>query len=302
MKKISVVIISKNEEDVIEDCLKSVEWADEIIFVDDSSTDTTAERAKKYTKQVYVHKSVGYVEPVRNFAIKKATGDLILLLDADERVSDSLAQVIKNIANQDECSSAYKLPRKNIIFNKWIQHTGWWPDYNIRLFKKGSVEWSDKIHSVPTVYGDVAELSSTEENAITHYNYTSVSQFIEKMVRYTSVEAKQYTDRVVTKDFIAKPASEFIGRFFNSQGYKDGVHGLVLSLLQSVSVLLVLVRVWEKQKFKPNEDIDVLSVVQTEGKSLRKEIAYWVANEMLKREKGKIKKMRLRISRKRSRT
>lgn len=300
MSKISVVIVARNEETMIDDCLKSVQWADEIIVVDDSSTDKTADIAKKYTPHVYQHKTVGYVEPVRNFALQKATGDWILLLDTDERVSESLASVVKKIADQDQAVVAYKLPRKNMIFEKWIQHTGWWPDYNIRFFKKGAVQWSNKIHSVPTVKGEIKELESTEQNAIIHYNYTSVSQFIEKMVRYTSVEAEQYTDKITTSDFIAKPAQEFLRRFFTAQGYKDGVHGLVLSLLQAVSVFLVIVRVWEKQKFVPNEDKNLLSTVQKQGKTLRKEISYWMANELLKTERSKLKKVRLKISRKRN--
>ncbi|HRN70586.1 MAG TPA: glycosyltransferase family 2 protein [Candidatus Woesebacteria bacterium] len=300
MKKISVVIISRNEEAHIEECLTSVRWADEIVVVDDSSTDNTQGLAKKYTDRVFTHKSIGYVEPVRNYALQKATGDWIFLLDTDERVPESLAAAVRNITEQDHPAEAYKIPRKNIIFDKWIQHTGWWPDNNIRFFKKGSVEWSDRIHSVPKVNGAISELDATEQHAIVHYNYTSVSQFIEKMVRYTAVEAQQYSDKVITSDFISKPAQEFLRRFFTAQGYKDGVHGLVLSLLQAVSVFLVLVRVWEIQKFEPKEDKNLLVTVQKQGKTIRKEIAYWMANELLKTERSKLKKVRLKISRKRN--
>ncbi len=282
MKKISVVIIARNEEKMIEECLKSVSWADEIIVVDDSSTDKTAELAKKYTSHVYTHKSVGYVEPVRNFALQKATGDWVLLLDTDERISKELASHIQEVIGKGEDITAYILPRKNIIFGKWIQHTGWWPDYNIRLFKKGSVTWSNAIHSVPEVEGITEKFDAREEYAITHYNYVSVSQYLEKMLRYTSIESEQYKEKINISDFISHPAQEFMGRFFMAQGYKDGVHGLVLSALQAFSVFLVRVKVWELNKYEAQGDKNLLKTVQKENKKIKKEVAYWFSNELLK--------------------
>src|SRR6266498_5902614 len=135
--KISVVVTVFNGEKTLNACLESVKWADEIIVVDDGSTDGTISIAKKHTDKIYHHKSQGFVEPARNFAISKTTGDWILVLDADEQVPQSLAEKLQELAGQSE-TECVNLPRKNIIFNKWIQHTGWWPDYNIRFFKKGS--------------------------------------------------------------------------------------------------------------------------------------------------------------------
>lgn len=303
MAKISAVIIVRNEASGIEECLSSLSWVDEIVVVDDSSTDDTAQIAKKYTKHVYAHKSVGYVEPVRNFAIEKASNEWILLLDADERIPKSLAKHITALVNTSDPSDAYSIPRKNIIFNKWIQHTGWWPDHNIRLFKKGKVTWSNIIHSKPEVQGKLIELEPKEELAITHLNYTTVAQFLEKMLRYTDVEAQEYYDsskKVTVGTFITLPAQEFIRRFFAGKGYKDGVHGLVLSILQSVSVFLVVVKVWEKQGFEPKEETNILGAVQKEGTGMYKEFMYWFANELLKTEKNAIRKAKLKLIRKRS--
>ncbi len=133
--KISVVVCTYNDEDKIARCLDSVSFADEIVVVDDGSRDKTIELASKYTKNIFKHKSVGYVEPVRNFAISKATGDWILVVDSDEVIGEKLAKEIREFSKETEFSFV-EVPRKNIIFGKWMKASMWWPDYNIRFFKK----------------------------------------------------------------------------------------------------------------------------------------------------------------------
>src|SRR3989344_3655909 len=143
--KISVVISAYNEEAMIEDCLKSVkDLADEIIFVDNTSTDKTVEITKKYTKKIFVREN----DPVmlnrnKNFGFTKATGDWILSLDADERLTPELSAEIRNSIRAHQFV-AYEIPRKNIIFGKWIQHSIWWPDYNLRLFRRGKGKFPEK--------------------------------------------------------------------------------------------------------------------------------------------------------------
>src|SRR5260370_19769528 len=151
MNNISAVITAINAEDKLAACLSSVKWVDEIVVVDDGSTDDTVKVAKQFTKKIYYHKSKGYVEPARNFSINKATNDWILVLDADEQIPQKLADTLLNLVKENnESVSAVAIPRKNIIFDKWIEHsTGWWPDYQIRFFRKGKVTWSDVIHSKP---------------------------------------------------------------------------------------------------------------------------------------------------------
>ncbi len=108
--------------------------ASEIVVVDMHSDDDTQKIAKKLGAKVFTHKRTGYVEPARNFAIGKATGEWILILDTDEKVSKILADRLKQISADDNSADYYRLPRKNIIFGKWIKHSRWWPDYNIRFF------------------------------------------------------------------------------------------------------------------------------------------------------------------------
>ena len=152
MPSISVVINTLNEEKNIERAIKSIGWADEIVIVDDGSTDKTLEiisGVRNPKLKVYKHKGSGYVEPSRNFALNKASGDWILLLDADEEILNTLAEELKKITSKVEQITFVNIPRKNIIFNKWVQNSFWWPDYNIRFFKKGTVKLSNKIHSKP---------------------------------------------------------------------------------------------------------------------------------------------------------
>jgi glycosyltransferase involved in cell wall biosynthesis len=250
--KLSAVVNTYNEEATIARALRSVApYVDEIVVVDMGSKDATRTRAKAYTSRIFKHPYVGYVEPARNFAIKKATGDWILLLDADEVLPESLGLKLRKLAESDV--DYYRLPRKNIIFGSWITHTGWWPDYTIRLFKKDAVSWNDEIHSVPITYGKGADLPSDEAHALTHYHYVSIDQYLERLARYTTQEAKQLAESGKTfqwERLFVSPANEFFTRFFAWEGYKDGVHGLALSLLQSFSMLIVEVKLWELGKFQ----------------------------------------------------
>lgn len=274
---ISVVINTRNEEKNLPRAIASIRGlADEIVVVDMESEDKTAEIAKKAGARIFLHKPVGYVEPARNFAISKATGGWILILDADEEISESLAKKLKKLAEKPQ-AEFYRLPRKNIIFGKWIKHTGWWPDYNIRFFKKGAVQWSEVIHSVPETRGDGMDLPQDEEYAIIHHNYQTVLQYLERMIRYTDIQAKFLIKdgyKFSWQDLVRKPTAELLGRFFANEGYKDGVHGLALSILQGFSEFVVYLRVWEHDKFKEKE-LDKTEI-DNELTNSGKDITYWL--------------------------
>lgn len=262
--KISVVINTLNEEKNLPRALSSVKsFADEIIVVDMESTDNTASIAKKAGAKVFSHKPVGYVEPARNFAISKATGDWILILDADEEIGADLASKLKRISTDQKSADFYRLPRKNIVFGKWLQHSRWWPDYNIRFFKKDMVVWGDSIHSVPQTKGEGEDLPAQEKYAITHHHYQTISQYLERHNRYAGVMAGELQKKGYKfsgSDLIRKPLNEFLSRYFAGEGYKDGVHGLVLSMLQAFVELTVYTKIWEREGFKEfevtNQQID----------------------------------------------
>jgi len=296
--KISVVINTLNEEKNLPCALTSVKnFANEIVICDMHSDDGTVEIAKKYGAKVYKHKKTGYVEPARNYAINKATGDWILILDADEEISSSLRKSLGEIADEQfhtrRAPSAtlgvsipadyYRLPRKNIIFGKWVKYSGWWPDYNIRFFRKGYVSWSEIIHSVPETRGKGLDLEADEKNAIVHYHYQTVEQFIDRLNRYTSIQSRELIKDKYEfdwRDLIKKPVGEFLSRYFQAEGYKDGLHGLTLSMLQAFSEFVKYLKVWQLNSFKLVH-ADIEEVVEMMKRS-EGELHYWESNALLK--------------------
>jgi len=276
VSQISVVINTFNEEKNIRSAIKSVDWADEILVCDMYSEDKTSEIAKKMGAKVVFHKREGFVEPARNFAISKASNEWVLVLDADEIISPDLAKRIQEIVKKTKSHDFIQIPRKNIIFGKWMRAAGWWPDYQVRLFKKGQVIWSDMIHSQPETTGQGLTLPPEEKYTIVHNNYQTISQFVERINRYTTVESEELIRtgyKFSWKDLIEKPVSEFLSRFFANRGFEDGLHGLVLSLLQSFSFIIVYLKVWEKGRFK--EENITISDVKLETERSGQSINYW---------------------------
>lgn len=276
--KISVVINTLNEEKNIERAILSVkDWADEILVCDMHSTDNSAVIAKKLGAKVFLHKKLDFVEPARNFAISKASHEWILILDPDEEIPESLVKRFKQMISKPIVSSYVEVPRKNIIFGKWMRSSMWWPDYNIRFFKKGVVTWSNRIHRPPKTDGQGIRLAVEERWAITHHHYGSIHQFLERMNRYTSIQARELREDGVEfdwKDLISKPLSEFLGRYFANRGFEDGLHGLALSLLQAFSQLAVYLKLWEMREFKEeNIKFDEMKEAVLKG---GEEIDYWL--------------------------
>lgn len=275
MAKISVVINTLNEEKNISRAISSIKnFADEIIVCDMFSLDKTVEIVKKLGVKVFTHKRTNYVEPARNFAISKASGDWILILDADEEIPETLAAELKRIVKNNNADYVL-IPRQNILFGKWIEHSRWWPDYLVRFFKKGFVTWNKQIHSEPDKKGREIKLNEEVKFAIIHHNYQNINQYLDRLARYTQIQAEGLIEtgyHFIWTDLIRKPLNEFLSRYFVGEGYKDGVHGLVLALMQSFSELIVYVRVWEIEGFKEEET----PLVTSEIKKATQEINWWI--------------------------
>ncbi len=275
--KISVVINTLNCEQDITNCINSIKWADEILVCDMYSEDKTIEIAKKMGAKIVFHKRLDFVEPARNFAISKALGDWILILDPDEQVSEDLKIKLIEISSRTKDIDYVRIPRKNIIFGKWMKTSMWWPDYNIRFFRKGKVSWNNKIHRPPEALGKGMDLGLDEKVALFHNHYQTIPQFLERMIRYTKVQSEELVkDGYIFdwKDLIKKPLGEFLGRFFANSGFKDGLHGFALSLLQALSFLIVYLRVWEMENFEQGEiNISELKQISKKGGL---EINYWL--------------------------
>lgn len=280
--KISVVINTLNEEKNISRAIASVkDFADEIIVVDMESDDHTREIAKKLGAKVFTHKKTGYVEPARNFAIGKANNPWILILDADEEIPKGLILQIQKTLKRPG-ADYYRIPRKNIIFGRFIKHSRWWPDMNIRLFKKGFVSWNEVIHMVPMTQGVGEDFPEEEDLAIIHHNYDSIEEYLTRMNRYTTHHAKIKIDegyKFSWKDIVVKPTGEFLSRYFYGRGYKDGLHGLALSLLQAFSELAIYLKVWQKEKFK-DRDLKLEEVVDL-FQDQEKDLHYWESDAFI---------------------
>lgn len=254
---LSVVINTKNSAATLKGCLESVKGlADEIIVMDMKSQDNTRDIAKRYGATVFLHPDVGYVEPARNAALRKAHSEWVLIVDADEEIPPTLSRKIRNDLITTERIDAYFLPRKNMIFGKWVK-TGWWPDHILRLFRKGKVTWLDEIHSIPQITGEVARVEANEKWAIVHHNYQSVDQFIDRAQRYAKITAEM---RIKKKQPIEDPAGvffdELVRRFYTWGGSMDGTHGRMLSILQGCTRVLESAQQWEmkhfpEQKYRP---------------------------------------------------
>lgn len=273
--KISVVINTLNEEVNIKRVLNSVKGADEIVICDMYSDDKTIEYAKEYTKKIVYHKKTSYVEPARNYAINQAVNEWVLLLDADEEISADLLSKLYDIAS-DDTADYVLVPRKNLIFNKWIKNSNWWPDYNIRFFKKEFITWKEEIHSKPETKGREMILPQVEEFALIHYHYQTVSQFLSRLDRYTTIQAKDLQIKGYKFnwiDLLRVPVEEFLSRFFANKGYLDGLHGLVLSILQAFSFFIVYIKTWENNGF-PEEAIS-LKKLEEENKDILSKLKYW---------------------------
>jgi (heptosyl)LPS beta-1,4-glucosyltransferase len=281
---ISTIIHTYNEEKNISRALESASFSDEIIIIDMGSVDKTLEIAKKFNTRIFNHPYVGFVEPARNFGIEQAKNEWIFILDADEIITKKLANTLINISKKSNYDY-FRIPRKNIIFGKWIKHAGWWPDYQIRFFKKNHVKWMERLHSIPVTNGIGFDLEAEESLSILHNNYQNIEQFILRMHRYTSVSAKQQyqiTEKIKIDDIVTKPMKEFIRRFIIWEGYKDGYHGLFLSLLQSFSELLVYVKIWEMEKYSDHK-ISLKNFEELQKENFFENI-YWLNN---KRSEGK---------------
>ena len=294
MGKISAVINTRNAEKILPRAISSVkDFADEIVVVDAKSEDATQEVANRLGAKVYEYeKPITYVEPARNFAISKAKNEWVLLLDADEEIPESLAKKLQKIAQKPQ-ADYFRLPRKNIIFGKWIRHSRWWPDYNIRFFRKGTVVWSEIIHSVPETNGKGLDLPPRVAYALVHHNYQSIEQYIDRINNFTTEHAKLLAKEGYQfrwQDLVKKPAAEFLSRYYQGEGYKDGIHGLALAGLQAFSELTLYLKVWQQDKLG-EKNLDVADIINS-IKEAESELHYWQADARVKKDGGLVTRIK----------
>ena len=228
---LSVIIITKNEEGSIGRCLESVAWADEIIVVDSGSTDATLEICREFTDRIVITDDWPGFGPQKNRALAKATGDWVLSLDADEQVTPELRadieQVMHAAGNGDD---AYRMPRRSNFCGRYMQHAGWWPDYVLRLFRRGTAEFSDDlVHERLVTKSRVRTLN----HPLMHDGIQDIADALQKMDRYSSDGAVMQFDRGkrggMTKA-VSRGLWAFLRTFVFRGGFLAGRHGFILSV------------------------------------------------------------------------
>lgn len=252
MTKLSVVLITKNEETNLPRALGSVTWADEIIVLDSHSTDRTAEIARQYGAKVCEIDWPGF-GLAKQKAVELATGEWILSLDADEVVTPELANDIKDILSNNSSVNGYYLPRRTNFLGRWIYHSGWYPDYVLRLFRKSRGKFDDAVvHEKVEVEGPTAQLRSD----LLHFSYPTLELYFEKFNRYTTLgaeEALRQGKRAGWADMTIRPWIAFVKHYVSKQGFRDGLEGFILSVLSATAVMVKYAKLRQMQRGQSKE-------------------------------------------------
>ncbi len=237
MEKISVAIITKNEERNIRECLENVKWADEIVVVDNGSTDRTREICAAYSVRFYSEEWKGF-SGQKNSAIDKARHEWVLSLDADERVTPELRAEISDTLRRTPQQDGFFIARKNFFLGRWIRRCGWYPDYNLRLFRKGRGRFLEReVHERIEVAGRAGYLKSPME----HWTYRSIDDYLTRMERYTTLAAREMARegrRYRLHDALLRPPFTFGQMYFFRAGFLEGYSGFLLSVLYSFYTFL----------------------------------------------------------------
>ncbi|MDQ3008196.1 MAG: glycosyltransferase family 2 protein [bacterium] len=249
---ISVIVIAKNEAEMIANCLESLQWCDEIIVIDNESSDATAELAKRSGARVITSTAATFSE-IRNKGLQTAKTDWVLYIDADERVTPKLASEITQAIMKSE-ATAYSLTRRNILYGHEMQHGGWQNDEVVRLFKREAIiTWHGEVHEHAEVSGQQLKLSTP----LWHLTHRNIVSGLLKTAEWTPVEAKLLYEAnvpAVTLFTLLRKGGMSVWRHaVRKQGYKDGVAGWVEALVQGMNRMLVYMQVWEMQQ-KPTLD------------------------------------------------
>jgi glycosyltransferase involved in cell wall biosynthesis len=245
--KISAVILTRDEEKNIVDCINSLRWVDEVVVLDSFSTDHTVSLAQEAGARVVQHRFINYAHQ-RNVGISIAQHEWVFFVDADERATPELAAEVRAVTATDEYAGFW-VPRRNYIFGRWIRHAGWYPDYQPRLLRVGKTRWDHRrpVHELVIFDGPAGYL----QNTLIHYNYKNLGQFFVKQNVYSTFEAQRLFSegqRARPHNFALQPLREFRRRYVTLEGYKDGGHGLLLSLLMAYYTGVVYAKLWQLQR------------------------------------------------------
>ncbi len=243
--KITAIILTQNSERHIEECLKSVQWMDEILVIDGGSTDNTVVLAEKLKAKVIVNSWPGF-SVQRNLGLEIATNEWVLMLDVDERVTPELRCEIQNaLATLNEIVG-FSIPTKNHFWGKWMR--GWYPDRHTRLFNKSKARFIDRIiHESVILDGNIKCL----QNPLIHFSYESLTHFVIKMNNYSSLgaqEKKQQGNSFSAMKLLLHPFTAFIKMYIIKGGFRDGIPGFVFAVSYSFYVFMKYAKLYPAEQ------------------------------------------------------
>ncbi|MDI6605557.1 MAG: glycosyltransferase family 2 protein [Candidatus Omnitrophota bacterium] len=246
---LSVVIITKNEESNIKECLESVKWADEIIVVDDNSTDRTVEITRNYTDRIF-KREMDIEGRHRNWAYSQARNNWILSLDADERVTPELKEELSVLLSKPCEFRAFAISRRNYVGDHWVRQGGWYPSAQLKLFRKEYFRWEEApVHPKPILDGSCAKLN----NDLIHYSYKGFEDFVNKMNRQTTLEAIKWVKdkrRMSKGKAFWRAYDRFMRTYFRKKAYKEGFMGFIIAYFAGLYQILSYAKYWELLKNK----------------------------------------------------
>lgn len=246
LMKISAVILTKNEEKNIVECLKTLSWCDEIIVIDDSSIDKTVEIAQKFKAKVFIHALDNNFSKQRNFGLEKASNDWVFFIDADERASDSLISEILSLNDISDSLKNYNgfwIRRIDFLWQKKLQHGETGNIKLLRLARKDSGKWHGAVHETWNIKGTTGKL----KNPINHYPHQTVTEFLKEINFYTTLKAQELHKKNVKCnwwDIILYPKAKFFLNYFLKLGFLDGLSGLVFAIMMSFHSFLTRGKLW----------------------------------------------------------
>lgn len=250
MPTLSITVITKNEEANIRQCLESVKWADEIIVVDSGSTDGTVAICREYTDKVFAEPWLGY-GPQKNRALDYATGEWVLSLDADERVTPQLKEEIERAMIEGACS-AFRMPRLSSYCGRFMRHGGWWPDHVVRLFKRNTARFSNaRVHEQVEATGEVGTLASP----LLHHSFRNFEQVLDKVNQYSTEGASSLAargKRATLAQAIFHALWAFCRTYVLRRGFLDGRHGFLLAVSNAEGTYYRYVKLWYLQQSDPS--------------------------------------------------
>jgi glycosyltransferase involved in cell wall biosynthesis len=246
MARLSVAVVALNEEERLRACLESVVWADELVVVDAGSSDKTVAIAREFTDRVLFRAWDGYGTQ-KNFALGQCHGDWLLSLDADERVSDPLRDEIQAILRNGGREVGYYVPRRNLFQGRWLRNGGLYPDWQLRLFRRGRGAFLERaVHESVRVDGPTARLRAP----LVHESYRSIGDAVARLNRYSDLAASELAlsgRGGSLLDLLGRPAWRFLSMYLGRAGFLDGWRGLILAGLHAHYVFLRAAKVRERR-------------------------------------------------------